>query len=81
MDRRKAVALAAMLDKQFLATDYSPSMIVIARAIDTIAYHVFESAFFQKHEDYYLVFPEHHEPQVFHEEEYWVVQHQQIYEK
>ena len=52
------------------AFDYPPGQIVIARPRDECGIFVFDSASAVKHENYWIVFPEHHEAQVFHEDEY-----------
>lgn len=75
MKRDDARKLAEELELTFKATDYKPGHIVVVQGIDLEGMHVFIDAFMQKHGNYYLVFPEHHEPQVFHKDEYYVAEY------
>lgn len=69
-NRKAALQIVESLEKRFKATDYPPGQIVIAKPIDDMGLLVFDNAFAQFFDEYYLVFPEHHEPQVFHKDEY-----------
>jgi hypothetical protein len=75
MNRADARKLLETLDKKWTAHDYPNGSIVVAKGIDEHSCMVFDSAFIKKHEDYYFVFPEHHEAQIFHEDEYDVAQY------
>lgn len=78
MKRSDARKLLEKLDKTWTAYDYPNGGIVVVKGTDEHSFMVFDSAFAQKHEDYYFVFPEHHEPQIFHEDEYHVVQYKRV---
>jgi hypothetical protein len=54
---------------------------VIAKSIDCMSVMIFENAFVEKVEDYYFVFPEHHEKQLFHVDEYYVAEYQRVYKE
>lgn len=52
--------------------------IVIAKSYTCLSQMIFDSAFCELYKGYYFVFPEHHEPQIFHKDEYNVVEVERV---
>lgn len=77
----RAEALAKIKTFQILPSmHYRFRNTVIAKGIDDMSVMIFDQAFFEKVEDYYFVFPEHHEYQIFHEDEYLVAEYKRNYD-
>lgn len=79
MTRDEALERAKLIEKRLMATDFS-NHIVIAKSNDIpdMFFFCFDPAIMHKEEEYYLVFPEHHETQVFHQDEFAVIEYQPV---
>lgn len=68
-ERVQAIALAEKLQPK-KASEYPPGQIVVVKGLDDSSFFVYDNAVMREINSYYVVYPEHHEFQVFHKDEY-----------
>lgn len=78
MNRLEAREQATLMDAQMKAGAFSGDHIVVVKGMDAMMFFILEPAFLRRIEDYVFVFCEHHEVQVFHNDEFFVEEYKPV---